>query len=393
MNLQQHSESLPIHCARSWQARPGVAFFDSVLEKRGAISILAAEPDTVLRGTDWELLERELERRQRPGPDLGYPDGGAIGWVDFDGEYRFAFYDTLHVFLHDEGRWVNPPDEGWTGASAGGGTLDFRPQVERGEFVRMVERAREYIAAGDIYQVCLSHPFVAKASVSAWDYYERLRHHSPAPHSAYLDCGELQIASASPECFLRIGGRKISTHPIKGTRPRGADAQKDQRNAYDLITSPKEIAELVMITDLERNDLGQVCEFGSVTVPDLLRLERFEQVFHLVSSVEGHLREDVSHVQALRACSPGGSISGAPKKRALEIIRELERHPRGLYTGAIGYFGFNGESQFSIAIRTAVFENGLAQFHVGAGIVADSEPEAEWQETLDKAAGLLLAAG
>jgi anthranilate/para-aminobenzoate synthase component I len=148
-----------------------------------------------------------------------------------------------------------------------------------------------------------------------------------------------------------------------------------------------------MITDLERNDLGQVCEFGSVNVTDLLRLECFEQVFHLVSTVQGQLREEVSHVRALRECFPGGSISGAPKKRALEIIRELEPFPRGLYTGAIGYFGYQGKSQFSIAIRTAVFEAGRASFHAGAGIVADSVPEAEWQETLDKAAGLLMAAG
>jgi anthranilate/para-aminobenzoate synthase component I len=158
------------------------------------------------------------------------------------------------------------------------------------------------------------------------------------------------------------------------------------------MTSAKEIAELVMITDLERNDLGQVCEYGSVHVPELLHLETYEQVFHLVSSVAGELRNDVNHVQALRACFPGGSISGAPKKRAKEIIRELEPHPRGLYTGALGYFGYNGESQFSMTIRTAIFEKDRAHFHVGAGIVADSQPEHEWQETLTKASGLLLAA-
>jgi anthranilate/para-aminobenzoate synthase component I len=258
----------------------------------------------------------------------------------------------------------------------------------------MVGSAREYIAAGDIYQVCLSHPFEAAAeNASAWEYFERLRLLSPAPYSAFLNFGGVQIASSSPECFLRLSGRQISTRPIKGTRPRKPDMQSDRLSAYDLITSPKEIAELVMITDLERNDLGRVCEYGSVHVADLLRLETFEQVFHLVSTIQGELREGVSHVQALRECFPGGSISGAPKKRALEIIRELEPHPRGIYTGAIGYFGYNGESQFSIAIRTAVFERGVASFHVGAGIVADSIPEKEWQETLDKAAGLLLAAG
>ena len=148
-----------------------------------------------------------------------------------------------------------------------------------------------------------------------------------------------------------------------------------------------------MITDLERNDLGQVCEYGSVRVPELLHLEAYEQVFHLVSTVEGLLRDEVSHVEALRACFPGGSISGAPKKRAMEIIAELEPFPRGIYTGAIGYFGFNGESRFSMAIRTAVFEPERTHFHVGAGIVADSDEESEWRETWHKAAGLLLAAG
>jgi para-aminobenzoate synthetase component I len=239
----------------------------------------------------------------------------------------------------------------------------------------------------------LSHAFDATGAADPWSFYEGLRHYSPAPYAAFLDLGGTQIASASPECFLRLSGRRILTRPIKGTRPRRADTQLDQRNAYDLITSPKEIAELVMITDLERNDLGRVCEYGSVTVPELLKLESYEQVHHLVSTVTGTLRENVTHAGALRACFPGGSISGAPKKRALEIISELEPHPRGIYTGAIGYFGFNGESQFSIAIRTAVFENGKASFHAGAGIVADSSASSEWQETLDKAAGLALAAG
>lgn len=189
-----------------------------------------------------------------------------------------------------------------------------------------------------------------------------------------------------------MSGSRIRTRPIKGTRPRLADEVADERSAYDLITSPKEVAELIMITDLERNDLGRICEFGSVRAAELLKLERHEQVFHLVSTVDGQMRPDVDHVTALRACFPGGSITGAPKKRACEVIAELEPVPRGVYTGAIGYFGYNGESQFSIAIRTLVLEHGLAHFHVGAGIVADSAPEAEYRETLDKAAGILLAA-
>ena len=256
----------------------------------------------------------------------------------------------------------------------------------------MVGRAHEYIAAGDVYQVNLAHRFTAPWRGDAFPFYEALRHYSPAPHAAFLQSDERAILSASPEMFLKMSGRAIRTRPIKGTRPRRADLHADEKSAYDLITSPKEIAELVMITDLERNDLGQVCEFGSVSVSELLKLERFEQVFHLVSTVDGRLRPEVDHVAALRACFPGGSITGTPKMRARQIIAELEPAPRGLYTGAIGWFGFNGESQFSIAIRTAIVEQGHAHFHVGAGIVADSIPENEWQETLDKAAGILMAA-
>jgi anthranilate/para-aminobenzoate synthase component I len=184
-------------------------------------------------------------------------------------------------------------------------------------------------------------------------FYPRLRRASPAPYACFLRLGDTAVLSASPECFLQIDGRRIMTRPIKGTRPRGAD---DASVMEELLGSEKERAELVMITDLERNDLGQVCEYGSVRVPELLHLEAYEQVFHLVSTVEGRLRDEVSHVEALRACFPGGSISGAPKKRAMEIIAELEPFPRGIYTGAIGSFGFNGESRFSMAIRTAVFE-------------------------------------
>jgi anthranilate/para-aminobenzoate synthase component I len=270
--------------------------------------------------------------------------------------------------------------------------LDFSPLLGRDEFIGMVDSAQEFIAAGDIYQVCLSHPFVAAGGADPWAFYEMLRKHSPAPHAAFLDCGDLQIASASPESFLNMSGRHIQTRPIKGTRPRNADQAGDRLSSQELLTSSKEIAELVMITDLERNDLGRVCRYGTVHVPELLRLESYEQVFHLVSTISGELRSDVSHVAALRECFPGGSISGAPKKRAMEIIRALEVHPRGIYTGAIGYFGYNGESRFSIAIRTAIFEPTRSHFHVGAGIVADSIGEKEWEETWHKAEGLLLSA-
>jgi anthranilate/para-aminobenzoate synthase component I len=214
---------------------------------------------------------------------------------------------------------------------------------------------------------------------------------SPAPFAAYIDCGEFQIASSSPEQFLRLSGSHITTRPIKGTRPRSADPTRDAQLAYELQTSAKELSELVMITDLLRNDLGKVCEFGSVQVPELARLERFAQVQHLVSTVEGRLRSDVTHFAALASCFPGGSITGAPKFRAMEIIDELEPIARGPYTGCHGYLGFNRESQLSISIRTALRKDDMVYFHVGAGIVADSIPEAEYDETLAKAQGFLAA--
>jgi para-aminobenzoate synthetase component 1 len=206
-----------------------------------------------------------------------------------------------------------------------------------------------------------------------------------------LDCGGFQMVSSSPEQFLRLSGSQIQTRPIKGTRPRSQDGTRDAQLAYELQTSAKETAELVMITDLLRNDLGRVCEYGSVHVPELARLERFPQVQHLVSTVEGRLRPGVTHFQALAACFPGGSITGAPKIRAMEIIDELEPIARGPYTGALGYLGFNRESQLSIVIRTAICARQTAHFYVGAGIVADSDPAAEYDETLAKARGFFEA--
>ena len=267
----------------------------------------------------------------------------------------------------------------------------------RADFLAAVERAQRYIRAGDIYQVNLSQRLAARCDFSGWELFQRLGAVSPAPFSAFMDCDvgrrhcRLQIASSSPELFLRLSGSHIQTRPIKGTRPRDADPTRDAQLAYELQTSAKELAELVMITDLLRNDLGKVCEYGSVQTPDLARLERFAQVQHLVSTVEGRLRAEVTHLAALAACFPGGSITGAPKFRAMEIIDELEPLARGPYTGALGYLGFNRESQLSIIIRTAICHERTAYFHVGAGIVADSNPEAEYEETLAKAAGFLAA--
>jgi len=390
--MTSHPHQGPVEAARAMRHEPGFVFLDSALSSKGSVSILGCAPDFILRGRDWDRLERELRSRSMASTAHGWLDGAAIGWIGYEGDFQFSFYDKLHVYSHDTGKWgLRPEIFDGEMMPPGPSELDFKPIVGREEFLRMVESAQAFIASGDIYQVCLSHPFVAAAYPDPWGFYERLRTRSPAPHAAFLDCGDFQIASASPETFLNISGRCIETRPIKGTRPRHSDKAGDRSNSRELITSSKEIAELVMITDLERNDLGRVCRYGSVRVPELLRLESYEQVFHLVSTITGELRDDVSHVTALRECFPGGSISGAPKKRATEIIRQLEAHPRGIYTGAIGYFGYNGESRFSIAIRTAIFEQARSHFHVGAGIVADSIAEKEWEETWHKAQGLLLA--
>jgi aminodeoxychorismate synthase component I len=386
----------PAELAAIWRERSGFVWLDSSSEDSG-LSLLASEPDLILEGGsgEWHRLEEELDRRKRPSPDLGTPDGAAIGYFRFDGSFSFGFYDQ--PLLHAAEGWLgDPPAPGKLPSRDAsiriGAVPDFRAEMERGDYLRMARRAQEYVAAGDIYQVCLAHRFSAPFGGDPWPLYLALREASPAPHSAFLHLGDESVLSSSPECFLKMSGRRISTRPIKGTRPRKRDPEEDEREAFELKTSPKEIAELVMITDLERNDLGSICEYGSVSATQLLHLERYAQVFHLVSTVEGELRQDISQVGAMAACFPGGSISGAPKKRALEIIRELEPVPRDLFTGAIGYFGYNGESQFNIAIRTVVIRDGEASFHVGAGITADSDPEKEWEETLHKAAGILQAA-
>lgn len=390
-------DASPAEAAAGLAHRKGFVFLDSALETPGAISLLASDPEEILEGNlaHPEALARLLEARRVDSSDSGLPAGAAIGWVGYDGNFRFGIYPNLLIHLHDHDRWIAVGDPALPGPAQSTAPPDrpqFTPETTCETYCEMVRRAHDYIAAGDIYQVCLAHRFTAHWPRDPWPLYQALRHYSPAPYSAYLSLNDTTVLSASPECFLRMSDRRILTRPIKGTRPRRADADQDQRLAYELRTSQKEIAELVMITDLERNDLGRVCEFGAVHTTDMLRLEQYEQVFHLVSTVEGTLRPGVSHLEALAACFPGGSISGAPKKRAMEIIAELEPSPRDIYTGAIGFLGFNGESRFNIAIRTVVHTAGQLSFHAGAGIVADSIPEREWQETLDKAAGILLAA-
>jgi para-aminobenzoate synthetase component 1 len=256
------------------------------------------------------------------------------------------------------------------------------------QYLEAVSRCLEYVAAGDVFQINMSQRFTAWGRPEPLDLYLRLKRRSPAPFAAFLRWGELAVASASPEWFYQTRGDWIVTRPIKGTRPRGASAEEDELLRNELAASPKDRAELTMIVDLERNDLGRVCQYGTVRVAGPLSVESFAQVHHLVATVEGRLRPDHGPTDVVRALFPGGSITGAPKIRAMEIIDELEPVRRGLYTGAIGYFGTGGASAFNIAIRTLLIEHDRVSFQVGGGIVADSTPEGEYRETLHKGRGL-----
>lgn len=380
----------------------GLVFFDSSGNIPGSygevLSIVAARPGRVFCGQVGDAAELEqVLAGHRSAEDGGLPNGGLCGWIEYEGDYCFGLYEEMLVYRHAEGLWYEAGALSSAISSeqpAGEVRIgEFLPQMSRADYVQKVERIREYIAAGDIYQVNLTQKFEAEISGDGdlFALYMALREKSPAPLAGYMRLNGKEVLSSSPETFLRMTGNVVETRPIKGTRPRFDDPDADLRSAYELRSSEKERAELVMITDLERNDLGKVCKFGSVRVEEMLKLEKLEQVYHLVSTVKGELQEGVSHVEALCACFPGGSITGAPKKRAMEIIEELESVPRGIYTGAMGYFGFGGNSQFNIVIRTLVREGGRLHYHVGAGIVADSDPEAEYEETLHKAKGMRKA--
>jgi para-aminobenzoate synthetase component 1 len=401
-------------------------------------------------GNPWHILDALMSRFELLDEiDLPFPLGGAFGYWGYDlknftepklprravndlelPDCHVGFYDSLVVFDHRLGKvcvvLTGLNADGSRSEARAKAQLDFwnsiitekalppRPRdaeeakksgspclcasvaeiasnLSREDFISKVERAQKYIRAGDIYQVNLSQRLTAQNDLSGWEFFERLSAVSPASFSAFLDCGEFEIASSSPEQFLRMSGSQIISRPIKGTRPRDADATRDAQLAYELQTSAKELSELVMITDLLRNDLGKVCEFGSVQVPELAKLEKFAQVQHLVSTIEGRLKKDMTHFAAFASAFPGGSITGAPKFRAMEMIDELEPISRGPYCGAIGYLGFNRESQLNIAIRTAICAQGKIHFNVGAGIVADSIPEMEYEETLAKAQGFFAA--
>ncbi|MFZ5643379.1 MAG: aminodeoxychorismate synthase component I [Bacillota bacterium] len=261
----------------------------------------------------------------------------------------------------------------------------------RESYCAVVERAREYIAAGDIFQVNLSQRFQLPRKGDPWEVFKTLNKINPAPMAAFINCGDIQVVSASPERFIKLAGGSVETRPIKGTRPRGRSPGEDSRLREALWNSEKDRAELVMIVDLERNDLGRVCAPGSVIVPELYRIEEYPTVFHLVSTVTGKLEEGKGSIDLLKASFPGGSITGAPKIRAMEIIEELEPVRRGIYCGSIGYLSYCGEADLSIVIRTLVYTGDNIHLQVGGGLTIDSDPLSEYIETLDKARALINA--
>jgi len=426
--------------------RPWFVFLDSCRDRTtgGRFDVISAAPRTTLttrgrvteirRGDAREHSERDpflliaeaLPRRSDNPQALPFC-GGAMGYFAYDLGRRIeqlpdlaaadidipdmavGIYDWAAVVDHERERaWlVARPDaevdiEHWTHvltapepltpAAYGTSfqvTSAVKPDMSFAEYAEKFARIKRYILDGDCYQVNLAQRFSADVRGSSWDAYLRLRHLNPAPYSAFMRLEEGAILSSSPERFLSVRDRAVETKPIKGTRPRDADPVTDRRLAEELRVSEKDRAENVMIVDLLRNDLGKSCEIGSVAVPELFAIESFATVHHLVSTVRGALADDVSETDLLRGCFPGGSITGAPKLRAMEIIEELEPFRRTVYCGAIGYLSGDGSMDTNIAIRTLVHHRDTMVCWAGGGIVADSELQAEYSESLDKAAAML----
>lgn len=266
---------------------------------------------------------------------------------------------------------------------------EFTSNFGKDEYIDTVEKFRQYIRCGDIYITNLTQRFFCETTKEPYEVYRDLRHINPAPFAVFMNIEDFSIVSSSPERFLEIKNNVVQTRPIKGTRPRGNNNEEDLKNRQELVDSEKDRAELLMIVDLERNDLSKVCKPHSVKVTELFKLEQYSTVFHLVSTVVGELKEEYTAVDCVKACFPGGSITGAPKVRSMEVIEELEPTRRNIYTGCIGYLGFDGNADLNIVIRTILMKDGKAYFGVGGGITWESIKEDEYEETLDKARALM----
>ncbi len=317
---------------------------------------------------------------------LGY---GYISNLDWPSVYDSSVEEMERIF---EKIKKNHPDVSSEAGPRGGGAADVRHEMTEKEYVSMVERAKEYIAAGDIFQANLSLRLHARiGGTTPWEIYCRLRGINPSPFAAFMEFGDFFIAGSSPERLVKLKDGVIETRPIAGTRPRGKDGGEDRAMRAELLLNEKEKAEHIMLVDLERNDIGKVSAWGSVEVDEFMTTEDYSHVIHIVSNVKGRLAAGKDMFDCLRAAFPGGTITGVPKVRCMEIINELEPVRRGAYTGSAGYFGFSGAMDMNIMIRTFLVKDGAAYIQAGAGIVADSIPEKEYGESLKKAEALLLA--
>jgi len=426
--------------------RPWFVFLDSCTDRAtgGRYDVISANPRVTLttRGTTTEirredsversdddpfvLVKQALAERRCAAVELPFV-GGAIGYFAYDLGRRLeqlpeiaerdidipdmavGIYDWAAIIDHKLRRawlvaqadsdqdlryWENvlTASKPLTPAAYGSTfqvTSAVKPQISFPEYASAFARIKHYILEGDCYQVNLAQRFSATVTGDSWDAYQRLRSLNPAPYSAYLSIPECAVLSSSPERFLRLVDRVVETNPIKGTRPRGQDPEEDRRLATELAHSEKDRAENIMIVDLLRNDLGKSCAVGSVVVPGLFEVNSYARVHHLVSTVRGRLTAGLEASELLRGCFPGGSITGAPKVRAMEIIEELEPCRRGVYSGSIGYLSYDGSMDTNIAIRTLVHHDDRMYCWAGGGIVADSELDAEYHECLDKAAAML----
>ncbi|HXQ40469.1 MAG TPA: aminodeoxychorismate synthase, component I [Candidatus Udaeobacter sp.] len=444
-----YGQSLPVFAR--FAALPGALFLDSALAggALGRYSFVAADPFRILRSRDGKIqdgarafdgdplacLSEELARYPlETQPGLPPFQTGVAGYFAYDlaqhlerlpkhrvddqplPDMLLGFYGWTIAFDHEARRaWIMangyPAESKAEGLALAGKRLAWvkerlampappaaapavaepRPDIDRPAYESMVRRVIDYILAGDIYQANLSQRFTATlpAGADPFHLYCNLRRVNPAPFAAYFRHQEIALLSASPERFLRLDGRHVETRPIKGTRPRGRNQEEDAALAEELLASKKDRAENLMIVDLLRNDLSRVCADHSVDVPMLFGLESFATVHHLVSVVTGELRPAMTAVDLLRAAFPGGSITGAPKIRAMEIIAELEPNRRGPYCGSIGYIGFDGSMDTNIVIRTMAVRGRQLSFQVGGGIVADSDPGAEYEESLTKAKAMI----
>lgn len=380
------------------------------------------------RGDPFEFLDDIYKTYQYVGKEALPFVGGMVGYLSYElchfieklprttvddvniPDMYFGIYQTVIVFNHEESKIyitdLNKDDQGHHRIEAlkkiverkkintaktikhhGEGSC-IKSNFEKEVYKKQITKVREYIRNGDIYQVNMTQRFSGKMATDSVTLYNKLRQLNPAPFASYLDFDEGQIVSSSPERFIRVKDGIIETRPIKGTRPRGKTPEEDQQNREALFNSEKDRAELLMIVDLQRNDLSKVAKTGTVEVTELFKLESYATVHHLVATVRADVRDSLSPIDVIKATFPGGSITGAPKIRAMEIIDELEPTGRNIYTGSIGYIGFNGELDLNIVIRTFVCKDGNAYFQAGGGIVWDSDEEEEYQESLDKARAL-----